>query len=127
MPMDEEDQGRFERIGEPSLETPQSEQAAERRVSQRHEYRGAVVWMMGSYPTSGVTLDTSLHGVKVSLKTPLSDAAKGLRCGVGFLDAVEGSRPHYAVGTVRRVEATKEGCFVGIEFDSPLEALELSA
>ncbi len=31
-PMDEAEQRRFERIGEPSFETPESEQAAERRV-----------------------------------------------------------------------------------------------
>ncbi len=130
--MDEAEQRRFERIGEPSFEPPESEQAAERRVYPRHQYQvdvgisGLYVGILGLYPTSGVTLDISLGGVKISLTEPVSDAAKGQPCAVRFLDAGEELRPHYVLGTVRRVEATKEGCVVGIEFDAPLEALELS-
>ena len=124
MPMDEAEQGRLERIGEPSFETPESEQAAERRAYPRHEYRVDVVWMFGLDPTGGVTLNMSQGGAKVSLAAPVSAAAEGHTCGIRFLDAGEELGPHYVVGTVRRVETTNEGCLVAIEFDSPLEVLE---
>ncbi len=124
MPKDEAGQRRFERIGEPSFEPPESEQAAERRVYPRHEYQ-VDVGILGLYPTSGVTLDISRGGVKIGLAEPVSDAAKGQQCAIRFLDAGEELWPHYVVGTVRRVKATEEGCLVGIEFDAPLEVLEL--
>ena len=125
MPTDEAEPRRFPRIEKPSFDTPESEQATERRAHPRYQYQVAV-GILGLRPRSGVTADISRGGVKVGLADPVSDSAKGQQCGLRFLDAGEELRPHYVVGTVRRVEATEEGCFVGIEFDAPLEALELS-
>ena len=125
MPMDEADQTRSKKIGEGALETPESDQVAERRAYPRHKYRVDVVWMFGLDPTGGVTLDVSRGGVLVRLAAPVSDTAEGHTCGVRFLNAGAELKPHYVVGTVRRLEATEEGCLVGIEFNAPLEVLGL--
>ena len=77
-------------------------------------------------PKSGATVNISRGGVKVSFAEPVPGSRKGQVCGLRFLDAGEELRPHYVVGTVRRVEATEEGCLVAIKFDAPLEVLKVS-
>ena len=111
---------RFERIGEPSFETPESEQAPERRAYPRHEYRVDVVWMFGLDPTGGVTLDISAGGVLISLAAPVSDAAEGHTCGVHFLNAGEELRPHYVVGLCVEWRRLKKAALSGSSSTLPL-------
>ncbi len=124
MPTDKAERRSFPRVDEPSFDTPTHEQAAEQRAHRRYEYRVAV-GILGSWPQSGTTLNISRGGVKVGFAEPVPGPRKGQWCAVRFLDAGDELRPHYMVGTVRRVEVTEEGCLVAIKFDAPLELLKV--
>ena len=106
--------------------TANSEVGAEQRVHPRHEYQIAV-GIMGLLPTSGVTVDISRGGVKVGLPERVPENILGETVAVRFLNVGDEVKPHYMVGTVRRVEATEQGCFVGIKFVAPLEVVDLRA
>ena len=102
-----------------------SEARAEQRLFPRYDYQ-VDVGILGYHPRSGVTVDISRGGVKVTIDEPVGNTARGETCLVSFLNAGAEFRPHSALGIVRRVEADEEHCVLAIQFVTPLEVLDVS-
>lgn len=75
-------------------------------------------------PMDAFTRDVSRSGVGAVTS---HSAPKHSRCLVRFFDAAGSVFPDLTWGVVRRVEERSDGFLVGIEFDTPLEALEIPA
>ena len=102
-----------------------SEARAEQRLFPRYDYQ-VDVGILGYHPRSGVTVDISRGGVKVTIDEPVDNTARGETCLVRFLNAGAELRPHSALGIVRRVETDEEHCVLGIQFVTPLEVLKVA-
>ncbi len=107
---------------------PQSgESAVERRAFLRVEVRlenlQVTVGVFGFEATTGVVLNVSRGGLKVALSREISELLVGYDCLVRFVDPEDRVNPEVKVGKLRRMEAAAE---YAIEFDSPLEDLNMS-
>ncbi len=110
------------------IELPQSgESAVERRSYLRVEVRledlQVTVGVLGFEATKGVVLNVSRSGLKVALSREISELLVGSDCLVRFVDLEDRVNPVVKVGKLRRMEADAE---YAIEFDSPLEDLNMS-
>ena len=108
-------------------ELPQSgdsERRAFLRVEVRLENLQVTVGVIGFTATTGVVLDVSRGGVKVALSHEISEQMGGYDCLVRFVDLEDRVKPKVNVGKLRRMEAPAE---YAIEFDSPLEVLNMGS
>ena len=108
---------------------PQSgESAVERRSYLRVEVRlenlQVTVGVLGFEPTTGAVLNISRGGLKVALSREISKLLVGYECLVRFVDPEDRVSPETTVGKLRRMEASAE---YAIEFDSPLEVLNVGS
>ena len=104
-----------------------SEDHDERRRYLRFEVRlqklQVTVGVIGFELATGVVLNVSRGGLKVALGREISKLLVGEECVVRFLDPGDRVSPEVQVGKLRRMEASGE---YAIEFDSPLEVLNVS-
>ncbi len=108
---------------------PQSgESAVERRSFLRVEVRlenlQVTVGVVGFEATTGVVLNVSRGGLKVTLSREISERFIGYDCLVCFVDLEDRVNPKVKVGKLRRMEAAAE---YAIEFASPLEVLNMGS
>jgi len=80
------------------------------------------VGLSGSVTAEGVTINISRGGMLAAIDRSLP--LRG-RCSVRFLDAGETVKPAQTTGFVRRVTPREDGYLVGIQFDEPLESLDV--
>ena len=105
-----------------------SEDHVERRRYLRFKVRlqklQVTVAFLGFELATGVVLNVSRGGLKVALSRELSKLLVGHDCLVRFLDPEDRVSPEAKVGKLRRMEAGGE---YAIEFDSPLEVLNVGS
>ena len=111
------------------IELPQSgESAVERRSFLRVEVRlenlQVTIGVLGFEATTGVVLNVGRGGLKVALGREISELLVGYDCLVRFVDPEDRVSPKVTVGKLRRMEAAAE---YAIEFDSPLEVLNMGS
>ena len=110
------------------IEPPQNgESVVERRsflrVAVRLENLQVTVGAVGFEAMKGVVLNVSRGGLKVALNCEISDLLVGSDCLVCFVDLEDRVNAVVKVGKLRRMEVDGE---YAIEFDSPLEDLNMS-
>ena len=71
-----------------------------------------------------MVLNVSRGGLKVALSREISELFVGYDCLVRFVDREDRVNPEVTVGKLRRMEAATE---YAIEFDSPLEVLNIGS
>ena len=80
------------------------------------------VGLGGSTNAAGVTVNISRSGMLAAIDYRLPLRA---HCSIRFLDADGRVEPAETAGLVRRVKPRKNDYLVGVEFDEPLERLEV--
>ncbi len=107
---------------------PSGEFVVERRAFLRVEVRlenlQVAVGVVGFEATTGVVLNVSRGGLKVVLSREISELLVGYDCLVRFVDPEDRVSPKVTVGKLRRMESAAE---YAIEFDSPLEVLNMGS
>ena len=94
------------------------------RVGVRLENLQVTVGVIGFEATPGVVLNISRGGMKVSLEHEIPKPLLGSDCLVRFDDLEDRVNPKANLGKLLRMEAVGQ---YAIEFDSPLEALNMGS